>query len=185
MYLENAFFLTKYVTCILSHTTSHSKHTLHPIRPHSIFIQKRSDTKDETQCTWKMPFWIVWFTCILSHITFYSSHTLYSFNKRIPWLKLGVPGKYIFWTKCVTSILSHNLSLKTHYTSNQTTLYIHSKTIRYGVPRNLDSMTYLNFVSHNLLLNPHYTSNQATLYIHSKNEQIPWQKFGVPGICNF
>ena len=83
----NVFIWKVCVTLILSHITSHSNHTLYPIKPHSIFIQNRSDTMAETRCTWKMQFFgTVWVTCILSHSTHtlhpIKPHSLYSYNKR-------------------------------------------------------------------------------------------------------
>jgi hypothetical protein len=100
----------------------------------------------------------------------------------------------IFLTIFFLHFVTHNLSLKTHSTSNQTTLYIHSTNdqipgMKLGVPGNLDSMCYLHFVSHNHSLEihsvlPYSISNQTSLYINFKT--IRYQGLiGVPGKCNF
>ena len=138
----------------------YSNLTLHPIKPHSIFIQKRTQTRAETWCTWK---WFFYSICYLHFVsrnlspnphlisiqtTLYiqSNHTLYSFNKwtntmaetRCTW-KCHFFGQYLLLSFCLTKHLT------------QTTLYIQSN---------------------------------LTLYSF-KIDQIQWLKLGVPGKFNF
>ena len=68
----------------------YSNLTLHPIKPHSIFIQKRIDIRAETWCTLENAIFLdsMCYLHFVSHnlsfptLCILSNHTLYSFKKR-------------------------------------------------------------------------------------------------------
>ena len=116
MYLENVFF-TKYVTCILSHITSHYPYSA--ICQTTLYIHSKN--KQISGIKHSVPGKCIFLDsmCYLHFVShnisipplyIHSNHTLHTLhpfkNEQIPGLKLGVPGN-VFLTVCVTCILSH------------------------------------------------------------------------------
>ena len=183
MYIPGKYHFGQYcITFILSHTTTHTNHTLHPIKPHSIFIQNTNKYHGKNSVYLEMPFcWTVCLTFILSHITCHSNHTLHPIKPHSIFIQkrtdtraeIHCIWKMFFLTICVTCILFHTTT-HSNYTLHPITPHSISIPKRtdtkaetrciWKMPFFLESMCYRHFVSQPLTqIIPCIQSNQ-TLY---------------------